>query len=225
MEYRRFGTMALGSPDNPLILISVFQRKFMALPFTQKILQDWAGWKSFRDGKLLFERGVVEKVVYDHPFVSGELAVGIRGMRTKFEVLPDGLVDNHCPCRDNQERGLICAHLVALGLEALKQYSDPQRQEKALKEKRRAERLQQVDETKYLSRVPSGHPKAISAILRLTLEANWREQARGGRFPLRCFADFQGKHLPLNEVPAGTPLSFTPRDENLIFEKGVSPIF
>jgi superfamily II DNA or RNA helicase len=189
----------------------------MALPFTQKILQDWAGWKSFRDGKLLFERGVVEKVEYEHPFVSGELAVGIRGMRTKFEILPDGLVDNHCPCRDNQERGLICAHLVALGLEAVKLYSDPQRQEKAQKEKLRAARLADADETKYITRVPSTHPKAVSAILRLTLEANWREQARGGRFPLRCAADFQNKRVLLHEIPPGLPLSFTPRDENLLF--------
>ncbi len=189
----------------------------MALPFTQKILQDWAGWKSFRDGKLLFERGVVEKVEYNHPMVSGELAVGIRGMRTKFEILPDGLVDNHCPCRDNQERGLICAHLVALGLEAIKLYSDPQRQEKARKEKQRAERLQHLDESKYITRVPSGHPKGTSAVLRLMLEMNWREQALGGRFPLRSFACYNGRNVPLNEVPSDTPLSFTPRDENLLF--------
>ena len=189
----------------------------MALPFTYKILQDWAGWKAFRDGKLLFERGVVEKIEYDHPFISGELAIGIRGMRTKFELVENGLVENHCPCRENQERGLICAHLVALGLEAIKLYSDPQRQEKAAKEKLRAARLAEVDESKYLSRVPSTHPKAVSAILRLMLEANWREQALGGRFPLRCIADYQGKQIPLHEVPAGTPLSFTPRDENLLF--------
>ncbi len=189
----------------------------MALPFTQKILQDWAGWKAFRDGKLLFERGVVEKVEYNHPFISGELAVGIRGMRTKFELLPDGFVDNHCPCRENREKGLICAHLVALGLEAVKQYSDPLRQEKALKEKRRAERLQQHDETKYITRVPANHPKAVSAVLRITLEQNWREQARGGRFPLRCFANYNGRNIPLNDVPADIPLSFTPRDENLLF--------
>ncbi|MCC7300158.1 MAG: DEAD/DEAH box helicase [Verrucomicrobia bacterium] len=189
----------------------------MALPFTQKILQDWAGWKSFRDGKLLFERGVVEKLEYDHPFISGELAVGIRGMRTKFELLSDGLVENHCPCRENQERGLICAHLVALGLEAIKQHSDPLRQEKALKEKRRTERLQQIDEASYLYRVPATHPKAISAILRLTLESSWREQSLGGRFPLCCIADFQGRRALLHDVPPGLPLSFTPRDENLLF--------
>jgi superfamily II DNA or RNA helicase len=189
----------------------------MALPFTQKILQDWAGWKSFRDGKLLFERGVVEKMEYDHPFISGELAVGMRGMRTKFELTPDGLVENHCPCRDNQERGLICAHLVALGLEAIRQYSDPLRQEKAQKEKLRAARLAEVDETKYISRVPSTHPKAVSAILRLTLEANWRDQSLGGRFPLRCSADFQNKRVLLHEIPTNIPLTFTPRDENLLF--------
>lgn len=189
----------------------------MALPFTQKILQDWAGWKSFREGKLLFERGVVEKVDYDHPFVSGELAIGIRGMKTKFEMVEHGLVENHCPCRDNQERGLICIHLVALGLAAIRQYSDPQRQEKAQKEKLRAARLAEVDESKYITRVPSNHPKAVSAILRLTLEANWREQALGGRFPLRCAADFQNKRVLLNEIPTDVPLSFTPRDENLLF--------
>jgi len=189
----------------------------MALPFTYKMLQDWAGSKTFRDGKLLFERGVVEKIEYKHPFVSGELSIGVRGMRTKFELLQDGLVDNHCPCRDNQERGMICSHLVALGLAAIKLYSDPLRQEKADKEKSRAERLLQIDSAKYLSRVPANHPKAISAILRITLEANWRELALGGRFPLRCVADFQGKHWLLHEVPPGTPLSFTPRDENLLF--------
>ena len=189
----------------------------MALPFTQKILQDWAGWKSFRDGKLLFERGLVEKVEYDHPMVSGELAVGIRGMRTKFEILPDGLVDNRCPCRDNQERGLICSHLVALGLEAIKQYSDPQRQEKADKEKKRAERIRHLDESKYIARVPAGHPKGTSAVLRIVLEQNWREQALGGRFPMRCFACYNGRNIPLNDVPSDLPLSFTPRDENLLF--------
>jgi superfamily II DNA or RNA helicase len=189
----------------------------MALPFTQKILQDWAGWKSFRDGKLLFDRGVVEKIEYDHPFISGVLSLGVRGMRTKFELVENGLVENHCPCRDNQERGLICAHLVALGLAAIREYSDPQRQEKAQKEKMRAARLAEVDETKYITRVPSTHPKAVSAILRLTLEANWRDQAIGGRFPLRCAADFQNKRVLLNQIPPGLPLSFTPRDENLLF--------
>ena len=86
---------------------------------TEKRLKDWAGWKAFRDGKSLYERGVVEKITTDGSFVTGMLNLGPRGMRSRFEVLSNGLVENHCPCRDNQERGLICAHLVAMGLQLI----------------------------------------------------------------------------------------------------------
>ena len=193
------------------------EKKRMKLPFTQKILQDWAGWKSFRDGKLLFERGVVDKVEFEPPFVSGELALGIRGMRSKFEILPDSFVENHCPCRDNQERGLICSHLVALGLEALKRYSDPLRDEKAEREKREAQRQVQFNDADYIQRVPADHPKAVSAVLRLELNPHWTAAAVAGKFPLNCFAQYQGRTVPLNQVPHDLMLSFTPRDENILF--------
>jgi len=190
----------------------------MGVPFTHQVLKDWAGWKAFRDGKLLFERGAVEKVEYDHPFVTGQLAVGIRGMRSKFEVLDDGFVENHCPCRDNQDKGLICCHLVAMGMEVIKRYGDPQRAAKAEKEKKRAERLEKVDESNYIKRVPEGHPSAIPAVLHITLKQSWREQAvESGEVTIRCAAEFQDKKVPLNEVPKDLPLGFSPRDENLLF--------
>lgn len=202
----------------PSSQVSVFQRDDMALPFTQKMLKDWAGWKAFRDGKLLFERGVVEKLEYDHPFISGQLAVGIRGMRSKFELLDDGFVENHCPCRDNQEKGLICAHLVALGLEAVRRYSDPNREAKEAEEKRRAQRQAEFDDSQYITRVPADDPKAVPARLHITLKQSWRDQAREkNEMTLRCAAEYQGKKHPLNEVPKDMLLSFSKHDENLLF--------
>jgi SNF2 family DNA or RNA helicase len=190
----------------------------MALPFTQKILKDWAGWKAFRDGKMLFERGLVEKLDYEHPFISGQLSIGIRGMRSKFELLEDGFVENHCPCRDNQEKGLICAHLVALGLEAVRLYSDPNREEKTAKEKRRAQRQEQLDESQYIKRVPETHPSAIPAAIHITLKQSWRDQARdNNEITIRCAAEYQGGRVPLNEIPKDLPLAFSKRDENLLF--------
>jgi SNF2 family DNA or RNA helicase len=190
----------------------------MALPFTQKQLKDWAGWKAFRDGKLLFERGVVEKLDYEHPFISGQLSVGIRGMRSKFELLDDGFVENLCPCRDNQEKGLICAHLVALGLEAVRRYSDPDREAKAEKEKRRAARQLGIDEGNYIRRVPANTPGAEPASLHITLKQSWRDQAReSNEITIHCAAEYQGNRVPLNEVPKNQPLSFSKRDENLLF--------
>jgi uncharacterized Zn finger protein len=162
----------------------------MALPFTQKNLKDWAGWKAFRDGKTLFERGVVEKIDYDHPFITGQLAVGIRGMRSKFELVENGLVENHCPCRDNQEKGLICSHLVALGLEAIRIYSDPQREAKMEEEKKRAERQAAFDESQYIKRLPEDDPNGTPAKLNITLKQSWRDQAREkNEIIIRCAAE------------------------------------
>ncbi|MEE9367834.1 MAG: hypothetical protein V3V05_03110, partial [Pontiella sp.] len=130
----------------------------MHVPFTHKILKDWAGHQTFLKGSTLFEKGKVEKVEFNPPFVTGQLSIGIRGMRSKFEVLKDGLVENHCPCRENREESKICMHLVALGLEAVRLYSDPHRVDKMAEEKRRADRLAAFDDAAYHTRDPNGKP-------------------------------------------------------------------
>ncbi len=185
----------------------------MHVPFTQKILEDWAGYQTFKDGLTLFERGKVDKVTYDPPFVTGQLSIGIRGMRSKFEVLRDGLVENHCPCRENREEGKICAHLVALGLEAVRLYSDPHRVDKMAEEKRRAERLASFDETAYHTRDPNGTPAA----LRITLKQSWREHLPQCEVPMRVAVEIGDEVIPLNEVPKTQPLALSPEDENLLF--------
>jgi superfamily II DNA or RNA helicase len=185
----------------------------MHVPFTQKILKDWAGPQTFRDGMTLFEKGKVEKVEFDPPFVTGQLSIGIRGMRSKFEVLKDGFVENHCPCRDNREEGKICAHLVALGLEAVRLYSDPHRVDKMAEEKRRAERLASFNDSAYHTRDPNGTP----ASLRMILKQSWREHLAEKSVPMRCAVEIGGQVVPLNEVPKNHALALSETDDNLLF--------
>ncbi len=185
----------------------------MHVPFTHKILKDWAGHQTFLKGSTLFEKGKVEKVEFDPPFVTGQLSIGIRGMRSKFEVLKDGFVENHCPCRENKEEGKICPHLVALGLEAVRLYSDPHRVDKMAEEKRRADRLATFDDSAYHTRDPNGTP----ATLRLILKQSWREQLSNKEVSMRCAAELDGKVLPLNEVPKNLPLALDSVDDNLLF--------
>jgi len=185
----------------------------MHVPFTQKILENWAGRQTFKDGMTLFERGKVEKVAFDPPFVTGQLSIGVRGMRSKFEVLPDGLVENHCPCRENREEGKICAHLVALGLEAVRLYSDPHRVDKMAEEKRRAERLAAFDETAYHTRDPDGTP----ATLLITLKQSWRDHLPRCEVPMRIAAEIGEQIIPLNEIAKNHPLALSTEDENLLF--------
>ncbi len=184
----------------------------MHVPFTQKHLKDWAGQKAFLEGSLLFEKGKVENVVYDPPFVTGQLLIGVQGMRSKFEVLKNGLVENHCPCRENRVEGRICPHLVALGLEAVRLYSDPHQVDTIADEKRRANRLTAFDTSAYHTRDPNGPP----AELRLILKQSWREQLANQVVPMRCSVDIDDKVIPLNEIPKARPLALDAIDDKLL---------
>jgi len=185
------------------------------IPYSEKKLKDWAGWRAFRDGRALFERGVVEKVTYEHPFVTGVLNLGPRGMRSKFEILKNGLVENHCPCRDNQERGLICSHLVAMGLEVLRQHAEPAANAKAEAEMRRVERLAQGPEKKYIQRARKSDEHAVKAGLVVELSENWKEQVLAERIIIHVLVEYQNGRVPASDVPTDVPFSFS-RDDELV---------
>ncbi len=187
------------------------------LPYSEKKLKDWAGWRAFRDGKALFERGVVEKVTYEHPFITGQLNLGPRGMRSKFEILKNGLVENHCPCRDNQERGLICSHLVAMGLEVLKQHSEANRSEKAAAEKERIDRIVKAAEGARIKRVRVDEPGAVPATLYIELAKDWQEQLKGEKTTVHVSVEYEKKRVPAMDVPGDIAFAFPRHDENLLY--------
>ena len=106
----------------------------MKLPFTSKMLQDWGGAATFRDGLALFERGLVQEAAYEAPLIKGTLCWGSRSIKTAANILPDRSCENLCPCRDNVDRGIICAHVIALGLALLARNSDPERERRQQEE-------------------------------------------------------------------------------------------
>ena len=92
------------------------RERFVKLPFTYKMLQGWGGAVTFRDGLTLFERGLVLDAAFEDPYMKGSISWGSRSIRTGAKILPDHSCENRCPCRDNVERGIICSHVIALGL-------------------------------------------------------------------------------------------------------------
>ena len=184
--------------------------------FTEKDLKDWAGWRAFRDGKSLFTRGVVEKITYEHPLISGVLNLGPRGMRSKFKVpKPGGYPDNLCPCRDNQDRGLICSHLVAMGMEVIRRNVDPA-QEEANAERRWAERLKKKAAGKYIQCVKRADPGAVKARLMVELPEYWQKQVLIGKIEIGIYVEVSGKRTPAGNVSADTAFSFPHRDEKIL---------
>lgn len=189
----------------------------MKIPFTRKDLEEWAGPRTFRDAKILFENNRVETVRLEPPFVHGTLEIGPRGMKSRFELLKNGLIENHCPCRMSREQGVICPHVIALGLELVRRNTDPERGRKAEEEERRARRMSSYNEADYLTRVPENTPGATPALLRLKLPGDWTEARRTAQIPLHAEVVYDGRAHDPGAVPRNLPLAFSKADENLLF--------
>lgn len=189
----------------------------MKAPITQKILMDWAGPRVYHDGKALYEDHIVERVEYAPPVVRGTLAYGSSSINCQFTLHPDGSAENQCPCRDSSERGIICSHVIALGMELIRRQTDPERERKAQEEMRRAARLANHDESRYLQRAGEFTPGAIPAQVLFELEAGWQERCRQGRVPIRCLLECNGRRGPVDTAPTDRVFALSKQDENLLF--------
>jgi len=189
----------------------------MKVPITQKMLIDWGGLRVLKDAELLVQSGRVIDATYDPPRISGSLLWNNRQFKTSFKMLPDGKIESLCPCSDNTDRGLVCAHVIALGLVLVRQATDPQREAKFEAERRHAARMEAVDESAYLKRVRSDEPGAIPAELRVILPEDWMDQWRKGKVTISCEAVYGGKSKLLDEIPRNVPLCFSKQDESMLF--------
>ncbi|NCD35036.1 MAG: DEAD/DEAH box helicase [Spartobacteria bacterium] len=200
----------------------------MHLPITQKILLDWAGERVFQHGKSLFKEHRVIDATYEYPLASGRLEHGHRGLLCQFKTLKDGSVENLCPCRDNIERGIICSHVVAVGLELLRKYNDPRRAAMLEEEQRRQERRARFRPEDYIQRTRISAPGAIAAHLHIRLADQWADTfAKERKVHLLFFIGTETEQIPAARASKTTPYSFPLLEEgwlNLIEDFCASPI-
>ncbi|HMP75984.1 MAG TPA: SNF2-related protein [Kiritimatiellia bacterium] len=184
---------------------------------------DWAGSAVFRDAQTLYDRGAVQESAFEAPLIRGTLSFGNRTITTRAKVHPDGTCENCCPCRDSTERGIICAHVIAVGLSLVKRHTDPDRERKHIEEARKAARLAKVDETAYIKRVTTPQAGAQPARVALCLADGWREACAGSlrgqalRIPMLCALEMKGERKRIDEVPTNQTYFLAKKDESLLF--------
>lgn len=184
---------------------------------TEKSLLDWAGSKKFEEGRALFDRGTIEELSIEPPFVRAELNTGARHLRTGFRLNPDGSAESLCPCYDNRERGIICAHVVAVGLALRQRLNNPAYEENRRIEERRAARLAAVDDSGFHRRARAGE-NGLPVTIELELAAGWEAGVRGGTIPLYCrFRHPRDGARPMDDIPRQLPLTLSDADEALLF--------
>ena len=189
----------------------------MRLPFTRKKLIEWAGHDVVRDAESMIKRGLLLQADYEPPNIVGAVLWNNRELKTSLTLLPDGNVESHCPCYANIERGLICAHVIALAASLIQRATDPERERRHADEQRRARRLSAIDESLYLKRVPADAPGAVSANLVLTLAADWKETCPSGRVSLTCELKSAQQRVPIDQAPYDVPFTLTKSHEALLY--------
>ncbi|MDA0577626.1 MAG: SNF2-related protein [Verrucomicrobia bacterium] len=189
----------------------------MSLPFTRKRLLDWAGEQVLRDAEAMVERGLVLNANFESPHINGTIRWNNRDLRTSMRILASGMVESQCPCYANVERGVICAHVIALALTIVHRAADPLREAKYREELRHASRLAAIHEDAFIRRAAAETPGAMPANIRLTLNVGWQDGIATDNIPMLCEAEYGGTAIPLDEVPLDVPLIFSKQDESVLF--------
>lgn len=187
------------------------------LPITHKTLIDWAGAQVVHEAEIMAKNGQVLQAEYVPPYIRGIVLWSNRELKPALRLLPDGTVENHCPCYANKERGVICAHSIALGLILVKRATDPLREARYQEEIRHASRMEKFQEADYIRRVPPDAPGAIPARLVVGLAHDWLQRRAPAQVPLLCSVEYFQEIHPIDEVAHNLPLSFAPQDESLLY--------
>ena len=142
--------------------------------FTNEILIGWGGVEVFNQALHLAQRGQVVKADWHaaESRATGKIATSSGwDMPTGFILEPSGRIRSQCPCRQNQEFGMVCPHVVAIAVLLMCRMGDPEAEEKYQQEERAARRAANVDAALYVRRAPHG---THGTPMRLTLA--WSEK-------------------------------------------------
>ncbi len=90
------------------------------IPITERFLSDAGGWQALKHARSLHAMGRVMAAKYEPPLLEGRVKEGESEFRSGLKILSASNVENLCTCRDSRQRGVVCAHSLAVGLEIIK---------------------------------------------------------------------------------------------------------
>jgi len=165
----------------------------------------------------LFEAGAVRDLNCEGMIVKGNIAFGSRDLVARFKILKDASIENLCPCRDSRERGLVCAHAVALGFAYAQAYSDTKTDRSMRIQLRKEKHARFAIEYGCIRRSSRKTPHSQPAVLRLKLETGWAAAAAAGAVPVSVWVHYRDKKVRIEKAPPEIPFSFTAEQENLLY--------
>jgi len=86
---------------------------------SRQFLIDTGGWKEMKEARSIHAAGRVSGASYRDGLLEADVREGAKNLKVRAEIRSRTDVVNHCPCFRARRDGIICAHVLAVGLEVL----------------------------------------------------------------------------------------------------------
>ena len=179
------------------------------MQLTENLLREAAGWEVMKQARFSLEQDRVVSSYWAPPLLRGVVQDGETSYRASMVIKSQTDIENLCTCRDARERGIICAHGVAVGLHWLRAQT-PAVVSSPKTPGTKAEPA--VRKTSALLRDPAGEPAELFVIL----PPNFEQAAVRGKIMLVLEAKWNGGRCPLDALPKGRAFAFPSRDNAMI---------
>ncbi len=180
---------------------------------TKKMMLGWGGDAVYAQAEGMVRKGLVLKADMKADLISGVIArESSSEIYTQLKVRPDGTIESLCPCSTNRNLGLVCPHVVALGITLMLRHADPLREQTYNEEQRRARRLAAVDASAYIQRSARGVP----ARLHLSLPRTWTADFWRGNVAIQLHLMAEGRSVSPEALPRHACLALSPEEDALL---------
>jgi superfamily II DNA or RNA helicase len=167
---------------------------------SEALLAKLAGWEAMKHARGLAGAGAVTDAVWEPPALRGLVREGGGSYKAGLIINSDTDAENLCSCRISRQRGLICAHSVAVGLAVLSPQPAPIKTQNAEADSPAKKEPPAKPEGKRLRRAlesGEGEPLEISVVL----PPNLAEAISKGRIMLFAEGKWRKGRMPLAALP------------------------
>ncbi len=181
---------------------------------SETLLAKLAGWEAMKSARSMLTSGRVLSSSWHANELRGVVQQGSSSIKSGLIIRSGSDADNLCPCRESRERGMICAHAIAVGLHVLK----PPVASSALPEAAIAPSAKVLARTakRLMRAADSGVLNALE--VSLILPPNLPEAAAKGKIMLYCEGKSSKGTAPLNSLPLDVPFSVSQSDSLVLDE-------
>ncbi|NLC82473.1 MAG: hypothetical protein GX748_14945, partial [Lentisphaerae bacterium] len=177
------------------------------------MLLGWGGDAVYAQAESMVRKGLVLKADIKGDLISGVIArESSSEIYTKLRLRSNGTIESLCPCSTHRNLGLVCPHVVALGIALMLRHSDPLREQKYNEEQRRARRLAEVDAASYIQRSARGVPARVQVLLPQTWTADFWQ----GAVALHLQLVAEDRLLSPETLPKQLCFAFSPEEDALL---------